>query len=78
MRTSSGDNKEMMSTKLIRLPEVRRRVPLIRSTIYLLASRGEFPKPVSIGQRAVAWIESEVDAWAKAKIGAARDEGQAA
>ena len=78
MRTNTDANEDMTRTKLIRLPEVRRRVPLSRSTIYLLASKGEFPKPVSIGPRAVAWVESEVDAWAKAKIGAAREEGEAA
>src|SRR6516162_5775216 len=69
MRTNTDANEDMTRTKLIRLPEVRRRVPLSRSTIYLLASKGEFPKPVSIGPRAVAWVESEVDASAKAKIG---------
>lgn len=69
---------EHTTSKLIRLPEVRRRVPLSRSTIYLMVSNGEFPKPVSIGPRAVAWVESEVDAWVGAKIGAARNEGEAA
>ena len=78
MRTNTDANEDMTRTKLIRLPEVRRPVPLSRSTIYLLASKGEFPKPVSIGPRAVAWVESEVDASAKAKIGAAREEGEAA
>lgn len=64
--------------KLIRLPEVRQRVPLSRSMIYLLVSRGEFPKPVSLGRRSVAWVESEVDAWVVAKVRAARGESDAA
>lgn len=68
----------MTNPKLIRLPEVRRRVPFCRSTIYLMASKGEFPKPVSIGSRAVAWVESEVDAWVEARISAARPDGEAA
>lgn len=59
----------MTSTKLIRFPELLRRVPLSRSTIYLQISRGEFPAPVKIGPRAVAWSEALVDAWAQAKIG---------
>jgi prophage regulatory protein len=63
---------------LIRLPEVRRRVPLSRSMIYLLVSRGEFPKPVSLGRRSVAWVEAEVDAWVMAKVRAAHREGEAA
>jgi len=57
-----------VAQKLIRLPEVRQRVPLSRSMIYELMSRGEFPTPVSLGARSVAWIESEVDAWVETKI----------
>jgi prophage regulatory protein len=63
----------MTSTKLIRLPELLRRVPLSRSTIYLMASKGEFPAPVKIGPRAVAWSEALVDAWAEAKIGSPQE-----
>ena len=59
----------MTSTRLIRLPELLRRVPLSRSTIYQTVSKQEFPSPVKIGPRAVAWSEELVDAWAKAKIG---------
>jgi prophage regulatory protein len=59
-----------MSTRLIRLPELLQRVPLSRSTIYLMAAKGEFPAPVKIGPRAVAWPESLIDKWTEAKIGA--------
>lgn len=72
--SNNGASERAMSPSLIRLAQVRRRVPLCRSTIYQMVSRGEFPKPVSIGPRAVAWVESEVDAWAKAKIDAARND----
>jgi prophage regulatory protein len=59
----------MTSTRLIRLPKLLRRVRLSRSTIYQMVSKQEFPSPVKIGPRAVAWSEELVDAWAKAKIG---------
>jgi prophage regulatory protein len=48
-----------MAENLIRLSEVQRRVPYSRSTIYLKVARNEFPQPVSLGARAVAWVESE-------------------
>jgi prophage regulatory protein len=51
-----------MST-LIRLPEVTRRTTKSRSAIYAAIASGNFPKPIRIGQRAVAFIESEIDAW---------------
>jgi prophage regulatory protein len=58
--------------RLLRLNDVRERVPYSRSTIYKLISQGEFPKPVSIGERAVAWVESDVDAWIEARIESGR------
>jgi len=33
-----------------------------------MMSRGEFPKPLPIGLRAVGWLESEVDAWLETRI----------
>ena len=57
-----------MPENLIRLSEVLRRVPYSRSTIYLKVARSEFPKPVSLGARAVAWVESEIDDWIAARI----------
>jgi prophage regulatory protein len=60
-----------MSEKFLRLTEVQRRVPYSRSTIYLLVSQGKFPKPLSLGARAVAWLESDIDGWITARI----DEG---
>jgi prophage regulatory protein len=57
--------------KLLRLADVRDRVPYSRSTIYQLITQGKFPKPFSLGARAVAWLESDIDAWIAARI----DEG---
>ena len=59
-------------TCLIRLPEVRRRVGLSRSSIYAKVALAEFPAPVSLGGRAVAWLESDVDTWIEERIGARR------
>ncbi len=40
---------------------------LSRSTIYLMMSRGEFPRPVKITGKAVAWPESLIKAWLAAR-----------
>lgn len=48
---------------LIRLPAVLARVGLKQSRLYELIQSGEFPAPVRLGVRAVAWRESEVSAW---------------
>ncbi|WP_285675117.1 helix-turn-helix transcriptional regulator, partial [Paralimibaculum aggregatum] len=36
---------------------------LARSTIYLHIARGEFPKPVRLGPRAVGWKEADIAVW---------------
>lgn len=49
--------------KVLRRNEVRARTGLSATTIYREIQAGRFPKPVSIGQRAVGWFEDEVDNW---------------
>jgi len=39
-----------------------------RSSIYLMISKGLFPKPVKLGVRAVGWKESEIDEWIEDKV----------
>ena len=62
-----------MVTAILRLPTVKARTGLSRSTIYLRISEGRFPKPISLGGRAVGWIEAEVTDWLNQKIEASRD-----
>ena len=57
-----------MPHTMLRFPTVKARTGLSRSTIYLRISRGTFPAPVSLGGRAVGWIEAEVNAWLTARI----------
>ena len=61
-----------MSYTILRLPAVKARTGLSRSTIYVRISAGNFPKPISLGSRAVGWIESEIDAWLEDQIDASR------
>lgn len=57
-----------MATLILRLPEVKTRVGLSRSAIYLAVSRAEFPRPVQLGARAVGWLESEVEDWIRERV----------
>ncbi|AKH19897.1 helix-turn-helix transcriptional regulator [Sedimenticola thiotaurini] len=61
-----------MTYSILRLPKVKARTGLSRSTIYLRISEGSFPKPISLGSRAVGWIEAEVDDWVNQQIEASR------
>lgn len=57
-----------MATSILRLPTVKARTGLSRSTIYLRISEGHFPKPISLGGRAVGWIEEEITEWLHQQI----------
>lgn len=57
-----------MATTILRLPAVKARTGLSRSTIYLRMAQGTFPKQISLGSRAVGWLESEIDAWVDSRI----------
>ena len=57
---------------ILRRPQVEARTGLARSTIYDRIKAGTFPAPVSLGEKAVGWVESEIDAWIAARIQASR------
>lgn len=52
---------------ILRLPEVIKITGLSRSTIYAMMDRDEFPKPVSLGARAVGWLEDEIKEWVSSR-----------
>jgi len=54
--------------RLIREKERKHLTGVPVSTCYLLMSRGEFPKPVKLTGRAVAWVEDELLAWNAQRI----------
>ncbi|MBP2167952.1 prophage regulatory protein [Erwinia toletana] len=58
----------MDDCSLMRLPKVMQKTSLGRSYIYHLIKQGEFPQPVKVGPRSVAWVESEVNDWIANKI----------
>lgn len=70
--TSVIERKTRGQVRFLRLPEVLARTGLSRSTIYVRLDQGRFPRPVSLGGRAVGWIEAEVDEWIREQIEASR------
>ena len=57
---------------ILRLPAVQATTGLSRSTIYARVSEGTFPKPISLGDRAVGWVEAEVADWINQQITTSR------
>jgi prophage regulatory protein len=55
-----------------------RGIPYSKVQIWRLEKVGKFPKRIALSASRVAWIESEVDAWIKARIAVARNHKTAA
>ncbi len=62
------DAVQQGATTLLRMRQVKARTGLSRSTIYLRIKAGEFPAQVSLGPRAVGWLEAEVERWIATQV----------
>jgi len=49
--------------RLLRMKELSHIVGFKPWNIYRLIREGNFPRPVRLGQRAVAWRESDISDW---------------
>jgi len=57
-----------MTYQILRLPAVKERTGLSRSTVYLRIAQGLLTHPVSLGGRAVGWPTNEVASLVAARI----------
>lgn len=62
----SNDN----TPRLMAPKEAARATSLSRPLLSLMADEGQFPKAVRLGERRVAYVRAEVDAWIDARIAA--------
>ncbi|OYT84815.1 MAG: transcriptional regulator [Burkholderiales bacterium PBB6] len=65
--------KTRAALSILRRNQVEAESGYSRSTIYLRMAQGLWPKPVSIGARAVGWPSGEVDALNAARIAGKTD-----
>ncbi len=56
-------DKSQLIITILRRKTVEGRVGLSRSTIYQRIKEGTFPRPINLGNRAVGWLEHEINAW---------------
>ncbi|MCX7164768.1 MAG: AlpA family transcriptional regulator [Rhodocyclales bacterium] len=49
--------------KYLRASQIVELTGLSRATIYAMEKKGDFPQKIPLGARAVAWVESEIEAW---------------
>jgi prophage regulatory protein len=56
-----------VAVTFLRLRTVLHVTGLSRSTLYRLMACDQFPRPVQLGPRAVAWRRADLDAWSEAR-----------
>jgi prophage regulatory protein len=61
-----------MTHTILGLPAVKTRTSSSRSRICLRVSQGTFSKPVSLGARAMGWVEAEIQEWLQRQIETSR------
>ena len=49
--------------RLFRIGEVLEITGLSKSVLYEMVNRGDFPRPLRIGLRAVAWRQEDIQQW---------------
>jgi prophage regulatory protein len=62
-----------MINSILRLPEVKSRTGLSRSTIYLRIKNKCFPSQITLGGRAVGWVEADINQWLEERIEESRN-----
>lgn len=72
--TMENLNNQSDNPNLITAKEVLKRVHRSKSWLYTRLSKGEFPNPVRVGDRAISFVEREVDEWIQKHIAEARVE----
>jgi prophage regulatory protein len=71
MTAARGEEVERQRDRLLLPEEVRDRVRLSEPTIWRLRRKGKFPSPIILGERRIAYSESEIEAWIEAQRRAA-------
>lgn len=61
-------------SKIIKLPKVIEKTALSKTSIYTFISEGTFPKQISLGERCVGWVESDVENWINDRVEISRGE----
>ncbi len=61
-------NQQIENQRFIRRKEVQAKTGLGASSIYAMMKQGKFPKAITLSERRVAWVESDIDFWIAERI----------
>ena len=70
--TLSSQTPSAPPLQILRLQQVCRMTGLCRSLVYQLEAENQFPKRIRLTERAVGWIEGEVQGWLAERVAGSR------
>ena len=70
---SPAENADFKPICFVRKSALLQELEVSKSTLEAWISDGLFPRPTSLGPRAVAWPRHEIEDWKHARIAASRD-----
>jgi prophage regulatory protein len=59
-----------MAMIILRMKAAMAKTGFARSTIYALMKKGQFPHQVKLSEKAVGWLESDLDAFIQSRVDA--------
>lgn len=65
---TASKNQQTENNRLIRRTEVQSKTGLGASSIYTMMKQGKFPQCMSLSERRVAWLESDIDQWIAERV----------
>lgn len=65
---TASKNQQTENNRLIRRTEVQSKTGLGASSIYAMMKQGKFPQCMSLSERRVAWLESDIDQWIAERV----------
>jgi prophage regulatory protein len=68
MSIEQTQTRDKQASDLIRIKEVMSMTGLSKSSIYTYKNKGEFPNPIQLSSRSVAWVRVDVEQWVLDKI----------
>ena len=57
----------ILQKKIYRVKDLVEILGISRTTIYRMRKTGEFPRPISLGDRAKGWLWEDIEEWVKSR-----------
>lgn len=69
---NTSKSQVLITPQFYRLPQVKTRLGVSGSSIWLWVKKGTFPAPIKLAENTTAWSAADIEIWAQSKIDASQ------